>query len=123
MVTGLWDSWADDAFIREYEGTMRGWSLSASASGAAPPTVLRGVEGFGASSQIHTTRLLSLMHTTRISLRDSVRAVARIEHIGPFANNGNSRFSNTNRAAPLEDFITMFNLDAFNPNNTKRCSD
>jgi PII-like signaling protein len=32
----------------------------AHAAGLAGATVLRGVEGFGASSQIHTTRILSL---------------------------------------------------------------
>lgn len=51
----------------------------AHAGGLAGATVLRGVEGFGASSRIHTTRLLSLSEDLPIAIvivdqEDRIRA-------------------------------------------------
>jgi uncharacterized protein len=40
----------------------------AHAAGLAGATVLRGIEGFGASQQIHTTRLLSLSEDLPVSI-------------------------------------------------------
>ena len=40
--------------------SIRSWSRPPRRQGLAGATVLRGIEGFGASSRIHTSRILSL---------------------------------------------------------------
>lgn len=53
----------------------------AHAAGLAGATVFRGVEGFGASNHIHTTRILSLSHDLPVAVvivdtEDAIRAFA-----------------------------------------------
>ena len=51
---------------------IRSWSRPPASQGLAGATVLRGIEGFGASSRIHTSRILSLSEACRWSSRSLI---------------------------------------------------
>ncbi|MEX0991715.1 MAG: DUF190 domain-containing protein [Actinomycetota bacterium] len=54
----------------------------ARAEGLAGATVLRGIEGFGKSSRLHTTRLLSMSEDLPVVI-ELVDTAERIDHILP----------------------------------------